>query len=87
MMDKQAIYRMSAVIQPLAQSLGETLHGIAGVPVPFILVMAVGGSIQYVSSVERTQSKELLTELLQRWETGRADIPAHMNPDLMKPGA
>jgi hypothetical protein len=86
-MDKPAIYALSAGLQPLASGLTDVLQEMTGKPVAFMLVCGVGGSVQYVSNVERAQAKELLTELLQRWEAGRADIPAHMNPDLMKPGA
>ena len=38
--------------------------------------------MQYVANVKREEGVALLEDLLARWKAGRADIPAHYNPDL-----
>ena len=40
---------------------------------------------QYVSNCDRKDGSELIESLLARWKAGRADIPAHYNPDLRTP--
>ncbi|MEY5098662.1 MAG: hypothetical protein RJA36_1381, partial [Pseudomonadota bacterium] len=42
---------------------------------------------QYVSNATRDDGRELIESLLARWKAGRADIPAHYNPDLRAPKA
>jgi hypothetical protein len=47
-----------------------------------VLVCQVDGVAQYVSSTQRADGTALIESLLERWKAGRADIPAHYNPDL-----
>jgi len=74
--------RLSVRLQDIAQSLAEVLDEVAGEPVPFVLVLQTDKVAQYISNCDRKDGKELIEGLLARWKAGRADIPAHYNPDL-----
>lgn len=75
--------RVSLMLQTLAQNIDDVLTEIAGERVNFVLVVQADKIAQYVSNASRQDGTELLEGLLARWKAGRADIPAHYNPDLM----
>lgn len=79
--------RLSVRLQDIAQSLADVLGDVAGEPVPFVLVLQADKAAQYVSNCDRKDGRELIESLLARWQAGRADIPAHYNPDLRTQGA
>ena len=56
----------------------------AGNHCAFVLLVSHDGVTQYVSNASRADGVELIESLLARWKQGRADIPAHYNPDLKK---
>lgn len=74
--------RLSVRLQDIAQSLAEVLEEVAGEPIAFVLVLNADKVAQYVSNCDRKDGTELIESLLARWKAGRADIPAHYNPDL-----
>lgn len=74
--------RLSVRLQDIAQSLAEVLDEVAGEPIAFVLVLNADKTAQYVSNASRADGVEMIESLLARWKAGRADIPAHMNPDL-----
>lgn len=74
--------RLSVRLQDIAQSLAEVLDEVAGEPIPFVLVLQADKAAQYISNCDRKDGRELIESLLERWKAGRADIPAHYNPDL-----
>ena len=74
--------RLSVRLQDIAQSLGEVLDEVAGEPIAFVLVLSADKTAQYISNCDRKDGRELIESLLARWSAGRADIPAHYNPDL-----
>lgn len=74
--------RLSVRLQDVAQSLAEVLDEIAGEPIAFVLVLNADKTAQYISNCDRKDGRELIESLLARWKAGRADIPAHYNPDL-----
>ena len=76
--------RLSVRLQDIAQSLSDVLGDVAGEPMPFVLVLQADKIAQYVSNCDRPDGRELIESLLERWDAGRADIPAHYNPDLRK---
>lgn len=86
-MTSPAAIKLSVRLQDVASSLADVLDDIAGEPIPFVLVLQAGGVAQYVSNVERKDGRDLIESLIERWDAGRADIPAHMNPDLPKGAA
>ncbi len=74
--------RLSIALPIIAQYLEDLLIEVAGEPVAFVLVCQADNVAQYVSNTERSDGIELIESLLARWKAGRADIPAHYNPDL-----
>jgi hypothetical protein len=74
--------RVSIALQKIAANLNEALGAVAGEEIAFVLVCQTDGVAQYVSNADRQDSVELLESLLNRWKAGRADIPAHYNPDV-----
>lgn len=69
-------------MQDIAHALACVLEEVAGEPIAFVLVLSSDKTAQYVSNASRTDGKEMIERLLARWKAGRADIPAHYNPDL-----
>jgi len=82
-----ASQKLSIALQDIATLLDTALAEAAGEPLGFVLVVSCDNVAQYVSNTKRANGVELIKSLLQRWEAGRADIPAHYNPDLTKGGA
>lgn len=80
-MSAQAV-RVSLVLQDLAVGINEVLKKAAGEEIVFVLVVQADNVAQYVSNGERKDGVDLIESLLARWKAGRADIPAHYNPDL-----
>lgn len=77
-----ASLNLSLRMQDIAQSLADVLADVAGEPIAFVLVLSADNVAQYVSNASRADGTEMIEELLSRWRAGRADIPAHYNPDL-----
>lgn len=80
-----ASLNLSLRLQDIAEALGEVLDEVAGEPIAFVLVLNADKVAQYVSNCDRKDGIELIESLLARWKAGRADIPAHYNPDLRTP--
>lgn len=76
-----AAIRLSLKMQALAGAIDAALE-VAGKRSAFVLVLQVDGVAQYVSNADRSDGQALIESLLARWKAGRADIPAHYNPDL-----
>ena len=74
--------RLSIDLQDIAARVHTLLEQSAGEPCAFVLVVQADKVAQYVSNTDRKDGKELIESLLNRWKAGRADIPAHYNPDL-----
>lgn len=81
-MNKQQAVQVSVSLQQLATVVDDFLTARAGERVAFVLVVSTDGVSQYISNASRADGTELIEALLARWKAGRADIPAHMNPDL-----
>lgn len=85
---RDKINHVSAALQPLASVVEEFFDNIVG-PGQSVFILVIGTNIgdkgsvlQYVSNTDRVQGSELLIDLLERWKTGKADIPALYNPEL-----
>lgn len=76
--------RVSMVLQQLAREINATLRHVGGEELAFVLIVSADKTTQYVSNAKRADGVELIESLLARWKAGRADIPAHMNPDLSR---
>lgn len=77
--------RLSIALPIIAKCLDELLGEAAGEQLPWVLVCQSDGVAQYVSNAQRADGVALIESLLARWKAGRADIPAHYNPDLRPP--
>jgi hypothetical protein len=77
--------RVSLILQCLASGISDVLKEAAGEEIAFVLVVQADQVAQYVSNTKRSDGVALLEDLLARWKAGRADIPAHYNPDLKSP--
>ena len=71
-------------MQDIAKQLNDLLTDATGTgeEIAWVLVCQADGVAQYVSNASRMDGTELIESLLARWKAGRADIPAHYNPDL-----
>jgi hypothetical protein len=76
--------RLSIALQAIAQSLNDLLADAAGEEIAWVMVCQTDGVAQYISNCDRPAGRELLESLVARWNGGRADIPAHYNPDIRK---
>lgn len=74
--------RLSVALQDIAALLETELASYAGERVAFVLMVNIDGITQYASNTDRSDGVALVRSLLDRWNAGRADIPAHYNPDL-----
>jgi len=74
--------RLSVSLQGIASQIEDALADAAGQRVNWVLIVNADDVAQYVSNADRKSGVELIESLLARWKAGRADIPAHMNPDL-----
>lgn len=76
--------RLSYRMQDIAKQLNDLLTDATGTgeEIAWVLVCQADGVAQYVSNASRMDGTELIESLLARWKAGRADIPAHYNPDL-----
>lgn len=81
-MNAQQVTKVSVSLQELATMIDDFLAARAGERVAFTLVVNTNGVAQYVSNIGRVEGTEMIESLLARWKAGRADIPAHYNPDL-----
>lgn len=76
--------QVSLVLQRVAVEIDAALRHAAGERIAFVLICQADEIAQYVSNTERADGVLLIESLLERWKAGRADVPAHYNPDLKK---
>lgn len=74
--------RLSVSLQGIASQIEDALADAAGERVHWVLIVNADDVAQYVSNADRKNGVKLIESLLARWKAGRADIPAHYNPDL-----
>lgn len=73
---------LSVHLNHLAAAIDDALTDTAGNRCVFVLLVSHDNVAQYVSNASRSDGVELIESLLARWKQGRADIPAHYNPDI-----
>lgn len=80
--------KVSMVLQRISHEINASLRNAAGEECAFMLILQTpDGVVQYISNVARADAAMLMVTQLQHWDAGRADIPAHYNPNLKQPGA
>lgn len=73
----EATVRLSQSLQAIAQGLDEVIEEVAGERVGFTLIVFTEGRASYISTVKREDSVREIKNLLDIWEQGMPDIPAH----------
>lgn len=69
---------VSRGLQEVARDLDQQLERLAGARVSFSLFVYTEGRTQYISSSgDRAEIKRAITAILDGWEAGMPDIPAH----------
>lgn len=81
--------KVSVVLQRISHEINASLRGAAGEECAFMLILQTPGDgvVQYISDAARDDAAMLMVTQLQHWDAGRADIPAHYNPNLKQSGA
>lgn len=73
-----AAVRVSEALQGVAHGLDERLTEIAGERVTFSLFVWTEGRANYISNAaDRDQVAGVLRKMLEGWDAGMPDIPAH----------
>lgn len=77
--------KVSLILQRLSHEIDAALEHAAGEKIAFVLLLSTDMNAQYVSNAKREDGLKLIESLYSRWKVGKADIPAHYNPDLKMP--
>ena len=72
-----AVYDVSIALQDIAKTINAKLESIAGEKVGFSLVVYTFPRASYVGNCDRQDAIRELKTLLDYWESGMPDIPAH----------
>ena len=74
---------ISLGLRGLANDLEKRLIQMTGTRQPFILVIMTGdGVVQHVSNTHKEDRIVVLRELIDRWERGEPEVPAHDNKEI-----
>jgi hypothetical protein len=74
---KESTIKLSAALQDIAGALDEVIEETAGERIGFCLIVFTEERASYISSVDRKIVTEQLKYLLELWEGGMPDVPAH----------
>lgn len=69
--------RVSEEMQKLARQLSAMIDEVAGEPLGFTLFIYTNPRASYISNVERTVAIQEIRHLLDLWDQGMPDVPAH----------
>ena len=69
--------QLSKDLQGIAVDLSMRIEQSAGAPVAFTLLVFTEGRASYISSASREDSVREIKHLLELWDHGMPDIPAH----------
>jgi len=80
------VIALSLKMKLVAEALDDLFKEIAGSDdVSFVLLAHHLGVTQYTANVEREDGRAWVQDMLDRWESGTSEIPAHLNPALEDP--
>ena len=74
--------KVSLILQRLSHEIDAALEHATGKRISFVSILNTDTHAQYVSNMNRGDGIRLIEALYSRWKIGKADIPAHYNPDL-----
>lgn len=72
-----ATIALSQNLQSVAKAVDEFIEVAAGERIGFTLIVFTEGRASYISTVDRSDSVREIKHLLEIWEQGMPDIPAH----------
>lgn len=73
----QTAIKLSQQLQEIAQDLDNAIERAAGDRIAFTLLVFTGGRASYISTAARADSIREIKFLLELWEQGMPDVPAH----------
>ncbi len=73
----EATIKLSQNMQGIAQGLDDVIRDIAREQIGFALVVFTEGRASCVSNCDRAEIVQQLKDLLDIWDQGMPDIPAH----------
>lgn len=74
---KAATVALSQHLQEIARDLDTAIETAAGERVAFTLLVFTEGRASYISTADRKESVREIKHLLDIWEQGMPDVPAH----------
>ncbi len=72
-----ATIKLSESLQDIAGALDDVITEVAGERIGFALIVFTEGRASYISSIKRDDAKEQIKHLLELWDAGMEDVPAH----------
>lgn len=69
--------KLSKSLKQIADNLDKDIQEKSGEKLAFTLMVFTEGRAQYISNVDRQTSVEQIKQMLDYWEDGMPDIPAH----------
>lgn len=74
---KKSTIELSLALPDIAKALDAVIAEAAGERVGFTLLVFTEGRASYISTVKREDSVREIRNLLEIWDKGMPDIPAH----------
>lgn len=74
---KASTIKVSQRLQTIGKALDEVITEVAGERVAFTLLVFTEGRASYLSTASREDSVREIKNLLELWEAGMPDVPAH----------
>lgn len=74
---KPGTIALSKSLQGIARELDRSIELAAGEKVAFTLIVFTEGRASYISSASREESVREIKHLLDLWQQGMPDVPAH----------
>lgn len=83
--DLAAARELGHKLPVVASEIASVLKAMTGSHTGFVLILHAHDTSQYISNCKREDGSRMIEEILMRWRANRADIGAHMNPELSQP--
>lgn len=74
---KASAVKVSRELQAIARDLDKSIQAAAGERVAFTLLVFTEGRASYISTASREDSVREIKHLLDLWNAGMPDVPAH----------
>jgi hypothetical protein len=73
----EATLKLSRDMQSIAGALDQVIADVAGERIGFTLIVFTEGRASYISTISREESVREIRKLLDLWDQGMPDVPAH----------